>query len=121
TDHTIGQGTERSYSTATTEGTSTSSADTVTWNHWEEGSETKPLSGATSTVATALGHISVEDSKRWSQTLAGQTILAGAGAGAGAICSPGVLLAIVCGAETYFVGTVLLDGAQSLLTSATSN
>jgi hypothetical protein len=36
TDHTISQGTERSYSTAKTEGTSTSVANTVTWNEWQE-------------------------------------------------------------------------------------
>ncbi len=39
TDHTIGSGTERSYSTAKTEGTSTSVANTVTWNEWQEVSE----------------------------------------------------------------------------------
>lgn len=36
TDHTITEGTERSYSTARTEGTSTSVANTVTWNEWQE-------------------------------------------------------------------------------------
>ncbi|OUC05980.1 hypothetical protein RY27_23910, partial [Litorilinea aerophila] len=39
TDHTISQGTERSYSTSKTEGTSTSVANTVTWNEWQEVSE----------------------------------------------------------------------------------
>ena len=39
TDHTITEGTERSYSTAKTEGTSTSVANTVTWNEWQEVSE----------------------------------------------------------------------------------
>jgi hypothetical protein len=47
TDHTIASGTERSYSTAKTEGTSTSVANTVTWNEWQEVSETRPsLAGA---------------------------------------------------------------------------
>ncbi|MEA3309758.1 MAG: hypothetical protein U9Q70_09645 [Chloroflexota bacterium] len=36
TDHTISEGTEKSYSTAKTEGTSTSVADTETWNNWQE-------------------------------------------------------------------------------------
>jgi len=36
TDHVITSGTEESYSTSTTEGTSTSVADTVTWNEWQE-------------------------------------------------------------------------------------
>lgn len=36
TDHTISEGTERSYSTSKMEGTSTSVADTMTWNEWQE-------------------------------------------------------------------------------------
>lgn len=44
TDHTIGKGTERSYSTAKTDGTSTSHTQTTTWNDWEEFAETNPLS-----------------------------------------------------------------------------
>jgi hypothetical protein len=36
TDHVISQGTEKSYSTAKTEGTSNSVANTQTWNDWEE-------------------------------------------------------------------------------------
>ncbi len=39
TDHTIGEGAERSYSTAKMEGTSTSVANTETWNEWQEVSE----------------------------------------------------------------------------------
>lgn len=39
TDHVIASGTEKSYSTATTEGTSTSVANTVTWNEWQEVSD----------------------------------------------------------------------------------
>lgn len=48
TDHTIASGTEKSYSTAKTEGTSTSVADTVTWNDWQETSTTVPLDGTSS-------------------------------------------------------------------------
>jgi hypothetical protein len=40
TDHTIGSGTEKSYSTAKTEGTSTSVANTQTWNEWQEVTDT---------------------------------------------------------------------------------
>ena len=36
TDHTVTEGEERSYSTAKTEGTSSSVADSTTWNDWEE-------------------------------------------------------------------------------------
>ncbi|MEM7537045.1 MAG: CARDB domain-containing protein, partial [Chloroflexota bacterium] len=43
TDHVISEGSERSYSTAKTEGTSSSVADTVTWNEWQEVSTTTPL------------------------------------------------------------------------------
>ncbi|MGB9872763.1 MAG: hypothetical protein ACPLYD_14045, partial [Anaerolineae bacterium] len=48
TDHTISSGTERSYSTAKTEGTSDSVANTVTWNEWEETSVSVPQTGGLS-------------------------------------------------------------------------
>jgi hypothetical protein len=62
TDHTISQGTERSYSTAKTEGASTSVANTVTWNEWQEVSEaiSQRVSGAqlstSSTEALLASH-----------------------------------------------------------------
>ena len=48
TDHVISSGTEKSYSTAKTEGTSTGVANTVNWNEWEEVSDarTQPVSAA---------------------------------------------------------------------------
>jgi len=42
TDHVISQGEEHSYSTSETKGTSTSVANTVTWNEWQELSHTIP-------------------------------------------------------------------------------
>ena len=45
TDHVIASGTEKTYSTAKTEGTSTSVANTTTWNDWEEVSDTTPING----------------------------------------------------------------------------
>lgn len=42
TDHVISEGTEKSYSTAKTEGTSSSVADTETWNEWQEIAVTTP-------------------------------------------------------------------------------
>lgn len=50
TDKTISQGTEKSYSTATTEGTSTSVSDTETWNNWVETSISTPQVSSASTV-----------------------------------------------------------------------
>ena len=44
TDHVIGQGTEKSYSTAKTEGQSSSNSETETWNEWQESSTTTPTS-----------------------------------------------------------------------------
>jgi PKD repeat protein len=52
TDHTISQGTERSYSTAKTEGTSTSVANTVTWNEWQEVAVSTPIGDATVMLST---------------------------------------------------------------------
>lgn len=54
TDHTISSGTEKSYSTAKTEGTSTSLADTVTWNNWEEVSESLQQRIASSNIEVEL-------------------------------------------------------------------
>lgn len=45
TDHVTTEGTETSYSTSETEGTSTSVADTVTWSEWQEFSVTTPVQG----------------------------------------------------------------------------
>ena len=42
TDHVISSGSEKSYSTAKTEGTNTSVANTTTWNDWEETSVSNP-------------------------------------------------------------------------------
>ena len=52
TDHIIGSGTEKSYSTAKTEGTSKGEEDTTTWNNWEESSETREITGMTLSVQT---------------------------------------------------------------------
>ena len=54
TNHTIGEGTERSYSTAKTEGTSNSVADTVTWNEWQEFSKTTKLGDQTTSRETSI-------------------------------------------------------------------
>jgi hypothetical protein len=43
TDHTYASGTEHSYSLAETNGTSTSLANMVTWNDWQETSTTEPI------------------------------------------------------------------------------
>lgn len=50
TDHVIASGTEKSYSTAKTEGTSSSVSDTITWNDWQEVSIATPRSVSASTV-----------------------------------------------------------------------
>lgn len=43
TDHTYASGTEYSYSLAETNGTSTSLANMLTWNDWQESSTTEPI------------------------------------------------------------------------------
>ncbi len=43
TDHTIAEGVERSYATTKTQGTSSATSDTVTWNDWQEVSVATPL------------------------------------------------------------------------------
>ena len=84
TDHTISQGTERSYSTAKTEGTSTSVANTETWNEWQEVSTTNyqysSLSGlATRTENTGLS-LGLTGSSKWIKSLVGDADLTAQGA-----------------------------------------
>src|SRR6185369_17857997 len=52
TDRRVEKSEQRSYSTARTEGTSTSVADTVTWNDWQEVSTTTPLAASSQSGAT---------------------------------------------------------------------
>ena len=84
TDHTINQGTERSYSTSKTEGTSTSVANTETWNEWQEVSTTNyqysSLSGlATRTENTGLS-LGLTGSSKWIKSLVGDADLTAQGA-----------------------------------------
>jgi len=65
-EHTILTGTERSYSTAKTEGTSTSVTEGVTWNDWQEISTTRPIEER------------AEDGRRWSAEV-GAHVPAGGG------------------------------------------
>ena len=52
-DHTIASGTQRSYSTSKTEGTSSSVANTTTWNEWQEVATTSPIATAQLVEASA--------------------------------------------------------------------
>ena len=62
TDRVITSGTEKSYSTAKTEGTSTSVANTTTWEEWQEISLTTPELQASSVdvLPAILGFIGLE-------------------------------------------------------------
>lgn len=51
------------YSTAKTEGTSSSVADTVTWNEWQEVSLTTPLGGARAFSEFAPAAVSMQDAR----------------------------------------------------------
>ncbi len=98
TDHTIGSGTQRSYSTAKTEGTSTSVADTVTWNEWQEVSVTSPLN------ANSLDLEISSDGTWWKFT--GQSVTNLGAAGTGAIL--GLCFTPVIGWGTCIGGAALL-------------
>ncbi len=101
TDHTINEGLERSYSTAATKGTSTSVANTVTWNNWQEVSKSKTTKDSTS----AQGDVDAMDVpwRRIGKAALGAVKIAG-----------GVVGAIgVCGAAG--VGTVVSWGVGAVL------
>jgi hypothetical protein len=59
TDHTVTEGTERSYSTSKMQGTSSSVADTRTWNRWQETATTIPLDSP----ATQMSVLSTREGK----------------------------------------------------------
>ncbi len=61
TDHVISEGTEKSYSTAKMEGTSSSVANTETWNEWQEISESMQERD----LIVAAAHLSNEPSRCW--------------------------------------------------------
>ncbi len=102
TDHTIGSGTERSYSTAKTEGTSTSVANTETWNEWQEVSEaiSQRVSGAQLLTASTEAFLASQDFWNRAGRFVGGVSKAVLGVGAFA---GGTL----CGASTKGIGWLL--------------
>ena len=110
TDHTIGEGTERSYSTAKMEGTSTGTEDTITWNEWQEISHTTPDSGPTVVqLDPQFGPIAALSSRTlFGLKIAGSTLgLMGAIGGAACIATAGVGCAILAAAGAVGAGTAL--------------
>lgn len=69
TDHKIASGTEKSYSTSTMNGTSTSVSDTVTWNQWQETSISTPQSESNSYTESNLTHLEHAQSNSSAQDL----------------------------------------------------
>jgi hypothetical protein len=62
TDHTIASGTEKSYSTAKTEGTGTSISNATTWNEWEEITEQRPLNDTHTSTTIIQSDLSAQSS-----------------------------------------------------------
>ena len=121
TDHTIGEGTERSYSTAKTEGTSTSVANTETWNEWQEVSES--LEQMLPPAASWLGKGNVTSSEAtgvdWSQFATGALtigggLLAGAAGCVGGIATAGVTCILGLGAAATGIASGAIDVIDSL-------
>ena len=130
TDHTISEGTERSYATSETNGQSTSMADTTTWNAWEEVSETKPIGGRTTQLNVVLerpSHLSsLEEDLKISfgdRVITGESIseciiggglgLAAAGTGIGSLLG---VAAIAAGCHS--LGYNLLGGTLDIIGNA---
>lgn len=102
TDHTINEGMERSYSTAKMEGTSTSIANTVTWNNWQEVSKSKSSKSGTASLLSEADSLEVP----WRRI--GKFAL-----GAAKIVGAYGLAAAACGAG--FVGTIATGGLAGLV------
>jgi hypothetical protein len=105
TDHTISEGEEQSYSTAKTEGASTSVADTVTWNDWQEVSVATPIE-----QNSLMSNVSAE-ADWWKMT--GRTVeafgMTGAGAALGLCFVPGIGWGTCLGGAA-FLGSVGVAG-----------
>ena len=118
TDHQISSGTERSYSTAKTEGTSTSVADTTSWNEWDEVSlttEAPQFSLKHSTLREMSPDFDLNDAKR----IATSTASAVGGAlekCAGSVNGKGDT---VCSRASGLVDRDVVDGGKRILTAAT--
>jgi len=111
TDHTISEGTERSYSTAKLEGTSTSVADTVTWNDWQEVSRTTPdalcVYQDLGPKFRGLGLNVVSGNRFGLKMTAGTLGLLGAIGGAACIATAGVGCAVLAAAGMVGAGVSL--------------
>ena len=116
TDHVISEGTEKSYSTAKTEGTSTSVADTVTWNEWEEVSVTTPIEDARMSPRSTSGTLAVAGGLPAGFRIAGGGMAFLAGLGAIALCTgPQVLLCAGVGLLSMTSGLIAFaDGMAEL-------
>ena len=104
TDHVTTEGTEKSYSTAKTEGVSTSLANTVTWNEWQEVSES--FEQIVTSQNLQIGIQSTAKDK-W---IGGAKMVAGVAVAAGG-CAAGTAAAGVTGGLGAAPGLLICAGA----------
>lgn len=107
TDHVIGNGEEKSYSTAKTQGTSTSIADTVTRNQWQEVSVATP-----GQVSSADVYLITSDGTWWKFGGQSASVLGGIAAGAVCAASLGIGCGVLAGIAVLGVAGASLDGEQ---------
>ncbi|MGA9349578.1 MAG: hypothetical protein WBW48_12365, partial [Anaerolineae bacterium] len=114
TDRRVEQNEQHSYSTAKTEGTSTSLANTVTWNEWEEISKATP--GAAQTLNLQFNGLQSSSSQGTWWKFSGQAMSVLGPLGAGAFCAlPGVGWGSCIGAALLGGGVALTGIAMNLL------
>jgi hypothetical protein len=129
TDHVIASGAERSYSTAKTDGTSTSVENTMTWNNWQETSRTIPDPQLLASELDPQFHgviASELQGNYFGLKVTGATLgLAGAVGGALCIATAGIGCAVLAGAGIVGAGIALtaelLDQMDDLQSQAKAN
>ena len=113
TDHVIGSGTEKTYSTAKTKGTSTSVANTKTWNSWQEVSESLQQRLPASATSISFNMLKPEMilGRDWWKVAAGTVKIAGGGIGILAACGGGGIAAALSAGTLTVAATPLCLGA----------
>ena len=120
TERTVSDSEEHSYSTSATKGTSTSLADTVTWNGWDEQSVAKTTPVYATRVLNpefqGLNHQRLSPSGDWENVgLFGDIAMTVIGTAAGIACGVSVVCGVAVGAGTILVaaGKVIGDAYLS--------
>jgi hypothetical protein len=112
TEKTITEGEEHTYGTATTKGTSTSVADTITWNQWEEVSKTRADLEPSSLNPQFITSANSKDANRYLLKSSASLLSMVGGIAGLAACGPTLGLGCVLGAAAFTGGLLSFVDVQ---------